>query len=133
MALGRACLTCGRRIRDGDRCPDCLTRYRLRTSCVECGRAATVGPYCDDHQPEPRERDRAAYRAGYRDPAYHRERQATLNRAGGACERCGISAPLQVDHIVPLRDGGSNRRENLQALCKMCHDSKTRADRRRRA
>ena len=28
-----------------------------------------------------------------------------------------------VDHIKPKRDGGTDERENLQPLCKRCHDS----------
>ena len=34
-----------------------------------------------------------------------------------------------VDHKVPLEDGGTNAQENLQPLCKRCHDAvKTPAD-----
>jgi 5-methylcytosine-specific restriction protein A len=104
----------------------------MQSSCVTCGQLATHGPYCIDHRPTPKESERPAYRRGYRDPAYYRERQAALNRAGGACERCGTFGALQVDHIVPLRDGGANVRHNLQALCHACHKVKTAGDRRRR-
>ena len=31
----------------------------------------------------------------------------------------------EVDHKVPLRQGGSYRVDNLQALCKSCHSRKT--------
>lgn len=100
---------------------------------MECGAAIIGGPYCDAHKPRPKEQDRGAYRAGYRDPAYYRERQAALNRAKGSCERCGVRPQrVEVDHIVPLRDGGTNTRANLQVLCLPCHHAKTRADRRRR-
>ena len=35
-------------------------------------------------------------------------------------------AASEVDHVVPKHLGGSNRRENLQSLCKPCHSRKTR-------
>ena len=40
------------------------------------------------------------------------------------CRRCPGQA-TEVDHIVPLADGGTNRRENLQPLCHECHSWKT--------
>ncbi len=33
-----------------------------------------------------------------------------------------------VDHVQPLRDGGSNRIDNLQQLCHSCHSRKTAED-----
>ena len=41
-----------------------------------------------------------------------------------AAER-GIVPAECVDHIVPLRRGGSNDESNLQALCTSCHARKT--------
>ena len=35
----------------------------------------------------------------------------------------------EVDHVVPLSQGGENHRSNLQALCKPCHEAKTIAER----
>lgn len=35
----------------------------------------------------------------------------------------------RVDHIVPLSEGGSNGRSNLQGLCEPCHDVKSAAER----
>ena len=32
-----------------------------------------------------------------------------LRRAGDRCERCGSTSKLEVDHIVPIAFGGSNR------------------------
>ena len=40
------------------------------------------------------------------------------------CEMCGADA-TDVDHIVPLTQGGGNEWTNLQALCKSCHSRKT--------
>ena len=31
----------------------------------------------------------------------------------------------EVDHITPLKDGGTNEMTNLQSLCKSCHSKKT--------
>ena len=50
---------------------------------------------------------------------YLKSRAITL-REEPACRLCG--APSQtVDHIIPVRQGGSHGRENLRALCKACH------------
>lgn len=130
-----ACLVCGVPIPTGQsRCAEHLgIKYRQKSSCVECGASITGGPYCDAHEPKRPEASRAKYRSAYRDPKYHREKQAALTRSRGACELCGRSVTrLEVDHIIPLRDGGTNTRANLQVLCQPCHQAKTRRDRRRR-
>lgn len=40
------------------------------------------------------------------------------------CELCGQKA-TEAHHIIPLRDGGSHRDVNLQALCQRCHSAVT--------
>lgn len=40
------------------------------------------------------------------------------------CRSCAAPS-VDVDHITPLRLGGTNARENLQALCHPCHSRKT--------
>lgn len=35
---------------------------------------------------------------------------------------------LEVDHVIPLRDGGDDSPSNLQLLCKSCHCEKTVAE-----
>lgn len=58
-------------------------------------------------------------------------RQIVLNDEP-LCRRCSsrgrVSGAVLVDHIVPLLDGGTNDRTNLQALCLDCHAVKTQAD-----
>lgn len=39
-------------------------------------------------------------------------------------------APLEVDHITPRSQGGSDDDSNLQSLCKPCHSAKTLAEQR---
>ena len=43
------------------------------------------------------------------------------------CALCACKIPLQyhIDHIVPLWNGGTNDRANLQGVCVSCHDEKT--------
>jgi ATP adenylyltransferase len=50
-----------------------------------------------------------------------------LKKAKFRCELCGISADtkaLEVDHILPRNNGGSDEINNLQALCYSCNAMK---------
>ena len=54
-------------------------------------------------------------------------RLKTLERQQSMCLYCGTAIGLQsceLDHIVPRSDGGSNRSENLVAVCKECNHEK---------
>ena len=43
-----------------------------------------------------------------------------------ACQRCGVQdAPLEVNHIIPLAEGGDNSDDNLESLCVPCHSPET--------
>lgn len=60
-----------------------------------------------------------------------RTRYETLKRAAFRCELCGTSADeraLDVDHILPRSQGGSDDPENLQALCWLCNTNKGAGD-----
>jgi RNA-directed DNA polymerase len=50
----------------------------------------------------------------------------------GCCKWCGVSFTpmdvIEVDHITPRAEGGSDRYQNLQALHKHCHIQKSRFD-----
>jgi len=76
----------------------------------------------------------SAHARGYGVP-WRRLRQLKLNR-DPLCEHCkarGIINPgEQVDHIVPLSEGGEHDLANLQTLCGPCHWAKTRRDVQRR-
>ena len=43
------------------------------------------------------------------------------------CAYCGAkltSSTMQIDHLVPLKSGGSDETENLVACCRSCNSSK---------
>lgn len=44
------------------------------------------------------------------------------------CKMCGVFCALEdweLDHIIPLHQGGSDSQDNTQGLCKPCHASKS--------
>jgi len=58
-------------------------------------------------------------------------RYEVLKQAKRRCELCGISAnekALEVDHIIPRENGGSDEMTNFQALCYVCNTQKSNKD-----
>lgn len=51
-------------------------------------------------------------------------RKTVFTRDNYTCRSCGRKNNLTVDHIVQLSRGGSNNLENLQTLCRHCHEQK---------
>jgi hypothetical protein len=78
----------------------------------------------------------ADYRAGFLVPVRFRERWGWQARER-ALRSMGFTHPRQsfaeLDHIVPLWEGGSKLRGNLQVLCQPCHREKTKHESKRRA
>jgi 5-methylcytosine-specific restriction protein A len=66
------------------------------------------------------------------------ERRARWLSAHPLCVHCEqenpprVTAGAQVDHVIPLEDGGRDDESNFQTLCKPHHDAKSQADRARR-
>ena len=58
------------------------------------------------------------------------QRHVTIQRQGGLCAYCGTNilsnnlTGVELDHIVPRSGGGSNRRDNLVAVCRPCNAEK---------
>ncbi len=54
-------------------------------------------------------------------------RMRVLHRDNFRCQNidCGKAGRLEVDHIIPLSQGGREHTDNLQTLCRDCHIRKT--------
>ena len=53
--------------------------------------------------------------------AWSHIRALVIERDGGQCVECGSVLDLRVDHIVPLRLGGTSAMSNLRTLCRPHH------------
>lgn len=51
-------------------------------------------------------------------------REEVFLDAGDRCKWCGRLENLSLDHIVALKNGGTNERSNLQCLCRNCNSMK---------
>ena len=56
-------------------------------------------------------------------------REEVFRRDGYTCQMCGASkddgAKLELDHIIPVAQGGTNDLNNLQTLCRECNQNKS--------
>lgn len=58
-------------------------------------------------------------------PLSARKRYMVLRRDRFTCRACGSrGGELEVDHVVPVKHGGSDRLDNLQTLCGDCNRGK---------
>lgn len=53
-----------------------------------------------------------------------RTRREIYNKYGGRCAYCGWPieyGEMQIDHLIPLRNGGSDDVSNYMPACRMCN------------
>lgn len=109
--------------------------FKPKVPCKHPGCAALVPSgtkYCEAHRPLHSEEIRSAYRRGY-DARWRKASKAFL-RANPLCVRCVAEGKYVkatvVDHVISHR--GDERlfwdQGNWQAMCKQCHDRKTRCE-----
>ena len=96
-----------------------------------CPNLTSTG-YCDQHSSQAHSYDQhrpSAAKRGY-GHRWRKLRQMVLARTPLCADPFEIhgATPVpatDVDHIVPLAQGGANAMDNLQALCHSCHSRKT--------
>lgn len=47
-----------------------------------------------------------------------------IKKHGKVCQRCRISGPVMLHHIVPISKGGETKENNCILLCQACHKEK---------
>jgi len=90
-------------------------------------------PWVTPRKPFDGMKNKGVDRKFYDTARWKRLRKMILNRDGGLCQECKrngkITVGVHVDHIVPIRKGGSlDDMENLVLLCRSCHAKKTMHD-----
>ena len=75
---------------------------------------------------------RSATNARIRGRKWMATRERIMARDCGMCQPCKrkgqISIGTEVDHITAISNGGSNDDENLEVICRQCHNAKTDED-----
>lgn len=65
----------------------------------------------------------------YHTTRWRKVRQLVLNRDGGICVKCQRKAAVIIDHITTVRQDASDdmfyNMDNLQSMCRQCHQAKT--------
>ena len=99
-----------------------MAKPRQICSIPGCPCLAVKGGRCNQHQREAWS-GRTWSSHPWSTPTLKRLRAQVL-REEPTCRQCGRVATA-VDHIIPRAWGGSDARNNLQALCRECHAAKT--------
>ncbi|HOX25102.1 MAG TPA: HNH endonuclease [Candidatus Krumholzibacteria bacterium] len=98
------------------RCPECDAAFALTTAGPKrLDRAADAALACDHVARDARGHNRSAV-----PPAVRRQ---VLDRDGHRCTTAGCDNTrfLEVHHVVPRAQGGTNTTDNLTTLCARCH------------
>lgn len=95
------------------------------------------GSWCEKHKRAAKPRAHGSKGKRRTGRAGARDRERIRQRDNGLCQECcehgRLTLGTQVDHIVPLDEGGSDEDDNKRLLCDKCHAAKSSEEARRRA
>lgn len=107
----------------------------MKKLCARCNYYLTENTYCGrcsslvkKELSKNKKRPDKFYKSAY----WKTLRALVLVRDKHLCQMClkkgKFVMATEIDHIIPLKNGGTNDIENLQALCKRCHSKKTKVE-----
>ncbi|CAN5794309.1 HNH endonuclease signature motif containing protein [soil metagenome] len=99
-------------------------------ACVRCGRPSPES-YCDEHRRKPWATSTRRQHVGLSGSAEQARAKRILERYLHCCHVCGGVDADQVDHVIPLAEGGPDDESNLFPIHAACHREKTAAEARR--
>lgn len=100
-------------------------------ACVKCGLPSPES-YCPDCKPKAWATSTRKQRVTISGGAEQARRKRILKRDMGACHVCDQLGADQVDHVIPLAEGGADEEWNLASIhAEPCHREKTAAEARR--
>lgn len=100
-------------------------------ACAVCAKPSAKG-YCSEHEPKPWASSKRKSRLTLSGSKEQARRKRVLARYLDTCHVCGKRGADQVDHVVPLAEGGSDDELNLAPIhSEPCHREKTAEESRR--
>ena len=103
-----------------------MARTARVCSAAGCPEIVVGANYCAAHMPAPWAN---SIRATQRPIGWAKIRARVLRRDNSTCRYCGDAA-TEVDHVVPVSQGGTHSLSNLVAACADCNAKKNIRERR---
>jgi 5-methylcytosine-specific restriction enzyme A len=103
----------------------------IMRACVACGKPSPES-HCPDHPPKPWATSKRKQRIRLSGSGEQARRKRILERDMRTCHVCDEPGADQVDHVIPLSQGGADEDWNLASIhAQPCHRDKTAAEARR--
>lgn len=103
----------------------------IQRACVKCGKPGPKS-YCEEHTPKPWQGSTRRSKIGLSGWAESARRKRVLEGLRYVCHVCGkfgTDKDMDVDHVIPLAEGGADDESNLAPIHKEpCHSEKSRAE-----
>ena len=104
-----------------------MARARKICSAVHC---FNLQP-CPDHERKPWEGSTRRDKVKLSGWAEQKRARYILQKYDTVCHRCKAPGGTEVDHVIPLSEGGADAEENLRPIHRDCHRIKSQEEAKR--